>query len=134
MLSLARSMVRWRVFPLLLLLLLPAPAWARSWSISNYSDTIVISEDGSAVVIERITAVFVGSFNGIIRRIPVEYPGPHGSNYTLFLDLMQVQDAEGRDLKYELSTVRGERKIKIFIPGAQDARREILITYKVERK
>lgn len=131
MLHATRSIVR-RWLPLLLLLLLAsAPAWARSWSISNYNATIVISEDGSAVVMERITAVFVGSFNGIIRRIPVEYPGPHGSNYTLFLDLLQVQDGEGRDLKHELSTVRGERKIKIFVPGAQDAQREIVITYKV---
>jgi uncharacterized membrane protein len=131
MLRVARSMMRWRVFSLLLLLFLSAPAWARSWSIANYTDTIVIDEDGSAVVIERITAVFVGSFNGIIRRIPVDYPGPHGSNYTLFLDVLQVQDSEGRDLKYQLSTASGERKVKIFVPGATDARREIVITYRV---
>lgn len=120
-----------RVLPLLLLLAASAPAWARSWSISNYSDTIVISEDGSAVVVERITAVFVGKFNGIIRRVPVEYPGPGGSNYTLFLEVLEVKDAEGRELKREISTFGGERKIKIYVPGAEDAKREIVITYTV---
>lgn len=129
--SVVRSLTLRRTLPLLLLLLFSSPVWGRSWSIANYSDSIVINEDSSAVIVERITADFVGSFNGIIRRIPVEYPGPSGSNYTLFLDVLKVQDGEGRDLEYKITTQGGERRIKIFVPGAVNARREVVITYKV---
>src|SRR4051812_1803153 len=114
-----------------LLLLCSVPAGARSWSISSYSDTIVINEDGSAVVMERITADFVGAFNGIIRKIPIDYPGPNTTNYTLFLEVLRVQDGNGRDLEHKISTQSGFRRIKIFVPGAVNAKRDILITYKV---
>jgi len=117
MLRAARNPEPLRPLLLLLLLLCSVPAWGRSWSISNYTDTIVLNEDGSAVVMERITADFVGAYNGIIRRIPIEYPGPHGSNYTLFLDVLRVQDGESRDLEHKISTQSGFRKIKIFVPA-----------------
>ena len=44
---------------------LTAPLLAQSWRIADFQDTILISEDGSALVKERISLVFIGSFNGI---------------------------------------------------------------------
>ena len=47
-----------------------APAFARSWRISNFDSSIVVAKNGSAIVTERISLVFVGQFNGIHRYIP----------------------------------------------------------------
>ena len=117
------------------LALLAAPAFARSWSIADYQDTIQISDDGNALVTEQITCVFVGSYNGIYRRIPIEYPGRLGGNYTLYLDVVRVADDSGNALKYETSTIHGDygnyRQLKIYVPGAVDAKRTVNITYRV---
>ncbi len=84
------------VVKLLLLLLLlgpllipsPAAAQARNWRVTDFKDTIAIAADGTALVSEKITLAFVGEWHGIHRTIPVEYPGPEGTNYTLFLNVM----------------------------------------------
>ncbi|MBS1853042.1 MAG: DUF2207 domain-containing protein [Acidobacteria bacterium] len=116
---------------LFLVAVLSTPAFARNWYISDYSDNITILQDGASLVRERITLVFSGEFHGIHRTIPVEYPGPNGTNYTLFLDVTGVTDESGTKLKYESKTSGGFRDLKIFIPGAVDATRTVVITYKV---
>jgi hypothetical protein len=106
-------------------------AAARSWRISDFQDTITVEQDGSALVTERISVVFVGQFNGIFRKIPIEYPGPNGTNYELFLSLQSVTDGQGGKLKYESSVSDHERVLKIYIPGAEDTSRTVEITYLV---
>src|SRR6266566_3484313 len=66
------------------------PAWARSYHIAKFNSTIHVDEDGSARISEQITFAFSGSFQGVYRNIPVEYPGPGGSNYSLFLTLGHI--------------------------------------------
>ncbi len=105
------------------------PLFAQSWRISDFQDTILITEDGSALVKERINLVFIGQWHGIHRTIPVEYPGPQGTNYTLFLDVTGVTDGAGQKLKYESKTSGGFRDLKIYIPGAVDTTRTVEITY-----
>jgi uncharacterized membrane protein len=109
----------------------PVPLLAQSWRISDFQDLIYITEDGSTAVKERINLVFVGEFHGIHRTIPVEYPGPRGSNYTLFLDVDSVTDGAGRKLKYESKTSGGFRDLKIYIPDAVNATRTVDISYSV---
>jgi uncharacterized membrane protein YgcG len=112
-------------------LLLAAPLFAQSWRIANFQDTISISSDGSALVKERISLVFVGTWHGIHRTIPVEYPGPRGTNYTLFLDVIAVTDGSGAKLKYESKTSGNYRDLKIYIPDAVDTTRAVEITHMV---
>ena len=108
-----------------------SPLLGRSWRVADFNDTISIHEDGSAAVHERITLAFAGSWNGIHRFIPVEYPGARGTNYTLFLNVTGVSDGNGGKLKYESSTANGFRDLKIFIPDAVDANRTVEIDYTV---
>ncbi|MFY9559012.1 MAG: DUF2207 domain-containing protein [Terriglobales bacterium] len=117
----------------LLLGILPgmAAAQVRNWRIADFKDTISVSGDGSALVSEKITLVFVGQWHGIHRTLPIEYPGPHGTNYTLFLDVKSVTDETGNKLKYESSKSGDFRDLKIFIPGAEDATRVVNIDYTV---
>ena len=104
---------------------------AKSWRVSDFQDDIAIHPDGSAIVKERITLVFVGEWHGIHRTIPIEYPGPNSTNYELFLDVKSVSDGDGGKLKYESSTSNGARDLKIYIPDAIDTTRTVDITYAV---
>ena len=111
-----------------------APLLSQSWRIADFQDTIFIGEDGSAVVHERIKLVFIGEWHGIHRIIPVEYPGPRGTNYTLFFDVTGVTDGDGQKLKYESKTSNGFRDLKIYIPDAVDTTRTVEITYIVRNE
>jgi uncharacterized membrane protein YgcG len=113
------------------LLLFSSPLFARSWRVTDYNDAISVAEDGSAIVHERITVTFEGEWHGIHRFIPIEYPGPRGTNYTLFLNVTGVTDGDGAKLKYESSTSSGLRDLRIFIPGAADTTRTVEIDYTV---
>src|SRR5271169_4174144 len=112
-------------------LVLVAPLAAKSWRVADFQDNITVEQDGRAVVNERITLVFVGEWHGIHRTIPIEYPGPNGTNYELYLDVTNVSDGEGGKLKYDSSGAHGERDLKIYIPDAVDTTRTVQITYSV---
>lgn len=108
-----------------------ASAAAKSWRIADFQDNITVEKDGSAVVRERIVLVFVGEWHGIHRTIPIEYPGPDGTNYELFISVEDVNDGQGRKLKYESSRSKGDRDLKIYIPNAVDTTRTVEIAYRV---
>jgi len=115
----------------LLVCVFTGAAEAKSWRVSDFQDHIVVSQDGSALVTERITLIFEGEFHGIHRTIPIEYPGPNGTNYELFLSVTSITDGSGGKLKYQSSTSGGARSLKIYIPDAVDASRTVEITYQV---
>jgi uncharacterized membrane protein len=119
------------LFLALLLFILVGMAQAKSWRVSDFQDNIAVATDGSAVVTERITLAFVGEFHGMHRTIPIEYPGPNGTNYELYINVDSVTDGEGGKLKYESSISNGSRDLKIYIPGAVDTTRTVEITYNV---
>jgi len=116
--------------------LLLAPAGAaleqRSWTIENFAVLLEVQPDGTLRVTETIQPRFVGSWNGIYRTIPVDYRSPMGFDYKLFLKLESIHDEFGRELRHEVSRERGYQKFKIWIPGAQDTTKTVVITYRVE--
>jgi hypothetical protein len=113
------------------ILVFVSPLAAKSWRIADFQDNITVGADGSAVVTERITLIFEGEWHGIHRTIPIEYPGPNGTNYELFLAVTSVTDGSGAKLKYDSSTKDGFRDLKIYIPDAADATRVVEIIYRV---
>jgi len=119
------------VLSLLLALAATVSAQPRNWRVADFKDTISIAADGTALVSEKITLVFVGEWHGIHRTIPVEYPGPQGTNYTLFLNVLSVEDENGNKLKYDSSKSGAYRDLKIYIPGAVDTTRVVNIDYSV---
>jgi len=108
-----------------------AQAEARNWHITDFKDTISIAPDGSALVSEKITLAFVGEWHGIHRTIPIEYPGPQSTNYTLFVTVQSVTDESGNSLKYEAKKSGAYRDLKIYIPGAADTTKVVNIDYSV---
>src|SRR5580700_6432060 len=105
-----------RALLLATILALALPAAAKSWRVSDFQETITVNPDGSALVNETITLNFDGEFHGIHRTIPIEYPGPDGTNYKLFLNIISITDENGLKLKYDSSTSGGSRDLKIYIP------------------
>jgi uncharacterized membrane protein YgcG len=116
---------------LIILLFFSSPLAARSWRVADFHDNISIADDGSTVVHERLTLVFVGEWHGIHRFIPIEYPGPRNTNYTLFVKVVGVTDGAGNKLKYESHVSRGFRDLKVPIPDAVDTTRTVEIDYVV---
>lgn len=128
-----RTGAKWSnlAFHSLCVLLLISPAFARSWRISDFQDTITVNKDGSADIKETIMVNFNGEFHGIHRTIPIEYPGPDRTNYQLFISGISVTDGSGAKLKYDSSTSGAYRDLKIYIPDAVNTTRIVEISYKV---
>ena len=108
-----------------------SPAGARTLDIERFDADIRVSEDATIEVSETIEVSFSGSWNGLYRTIPVEYRTPQGLNFTLLLEVQQITDAGGNSLRWESSRFGQYRKLKVWVPGAQDARKTIVIKYRV---
>src|SRR5947207_3122499 len=100
--------------------------------IEKFDAEIVVSPNGSINVNENIQVHFIGGpWHGLYRTIPVEYVTPQGLNYSLFLNVKSVTDADGNRLKFETSRVRHYRKLKIYVPNADNSTHSISIEYTV---
>ena len=109
----------------------PAPVAAqRSYVVARFEATIRVRSDSRLDVTEAISVRFTGSWNGIYRTIPVEYRTPQGLNWTLGLELADARDQDGRTLRVEQSRERHYIKYKIWVPGAQNATRTVVLRYR----
>src|SRR5215469_11431615 len=106
----------------ILLLVLSLPAWGRSYQIAKFNANVHVGEDGSADIEEQISLAFSGQFHGIYRNIPVEYPGPDGTNYSLFVTVNSVTDESDNPLKFEKHTTNGYLKLKVYMEAANTTR------------
>ena len=117
-------------------LLLVAVAWStpaaaqRSYAIERFDAAVQVERDGAIRVTESITARFTGSWNGIFRTIPVKYRTAQGLNWTLGLDLEGATGADGRPLRVDASRERHYVKYKIWVPGAANATRTVVLRYR----
>jgi uncharacterized membrane protein len=118
--------------PLVLVLLaLSATALSaqRSYSIERFDAQIRVNRDASIDVTETITARFHGSYNGLFRTIPIKYRNAQGLNWTLGVSLQSARDDAGRNLRTETSREGANLKFKVWIPGAMDATRTMVLRY-----
>src|SRR2546428_3397042 len=101
----------------------------RSYSIEHFEALIRVNRDASIDVTETITARFVGSYNGLYRTIPIKDRNAQGLNWTLGVSLQSARDDAGRDLRVETSREGANVKYKVWIPGAVNATRTLLMRY-----
>jgi uncharacterized membrane protein len=100
--------------------------------IEKFDAEIVVSPNGSIDVTENIQVHFIGGpWHGLYRTIPVEYVTPQGLNYSLFLSVKSITEGDGNRLKFETSRERHYRKLKIFVPNADNSTQTISIDYSV---
>ena len=106
-------------------------ASAREQRLRKFDAEITVLPDSSVDVTENITFQFIGGpWHGIYREIPVEYAGPGGLNYSLFLSVKSITE-DGAKLRYETSRDRQYLKLKIYIPNADNSTHTITIEYTV---
>src|SRR5580658_8810136 len=104
---------------LALVLLLALPVAAKDLRILKFDSNIEVLANSSVGVTENITFRFNGGpWHGVYRMIPVEYAGPRGLNYSLFLEVKRITDENGDKLRYETSRERQYLKLKIYVPNA----------------
>src|SRR5215470_5481171 len=104
---------------------------ARELRIEKFDEQVTVLPSGAVDVTENITFRFIGHWNGVYREIPVEYNTPQGMNYSLFLSVKSVTDGSRAKLKFESSRDRHYRKLKIYVPNAENTTKAIVIEYTV---
>jgi uncharacterized membrane protein YgcG len=113
----------------------PATATAqtpRTLEFPSFHTDLLVRRDGTVSVTENIRIRFIGSWNGLLREIPVEYAGSAGSNYTLRLDVESVTDSAGAPLRWESERAGAYRRFRVWVPDAADAVRTVVLRYTVQ--
>jgi uncharacterized membrane protein YgcG len=118
---------------LLLGLLSVLPAQARALRIQDFHSEIVVLPDSTLDVTETIGVQFIGAWNGMYRSIPVEYPGPGGFNYSLFLtDTSATDGPDGPSLRIEKRRQGSNLEFRIYVPNAADSTHTVVLHYRVK--
>lgn len=104
----------------------------RTLEILGMHSRVTVAPDGSIDVSETIRARFTGQWNGIYRKVPVEYRTAQGFNWSIRIALVSATDDQGRTLRTETSREGHRVQYKVWIPGAQDAERTIVLRYRAE--
>lgn len=130
-----------RIAALLLLLVcvrslaVVAPAFGqtgqRQISLDRFHGDYVVQVDGSLDVTETLDVRFDGSWNGIIRDLSLQHRTAEGRSARLDLDVEWVRDPDGNELEVDESGNRENRRLQIWVPGAEDAVRTVVIRYRV---
>lgn len=81
---------------------------------------------------ETIAFEFHGSHQSIFRTIPVRYER-RGLDFTLRVDDVHVFDENVKPLRAEVSRVGRAIRVQAWVPGAQNATKTVIITYRVRR-
>lgn len=106
------------------------PASARQLTIENFAVQIIVQPDSTIDVTETLTVNFQGLWHGLYRSIPIQYRDSYGLNYTLFIEPEGVTDQDGNSLKYDISRHGAYKQFKIYVPGAEDTTKTVVIHYK----
>jgi uncharacterized membrane protein YgcG len=109
-----------------------AGAQIRSFSIERFAVTLEVGADATLRVREAITVDFQGSHQGIFRTIPVRYQR-RGFEFALRVDDIHAFDESVTRLRTEVTRRGRALQVKVWVPGAQNATKTVIITYRVRR-
>ncbi|HEU0297956.1 MAG TPA: DUF2207 domain-containing protein, partial [Longimicrobium sp.] len=119
-----------------LLLTRTAPAAAQHDSsivIRSFDTELRVSQDGTLDVTESLRLAFHGRWNGIIRDLALDHHTAQGRREKLDVEVVSITDGRGERLRVEHGGADDSwlRRMKIWIPGAHDAERTLVIRYRV---
>jgi hypothetical protein len=102
----------------------------RSLVLERFDAVLQVEPNGDVQVTETLRPRFQGSWNGIYRNLSLEHETARGRRERLDLELVSITDGEGEALEYEASNQgRWSRRYQIWVPGARDATRTVVIRY-----
>jgi predicted membrane protein DUF2207 len=110
-----------------------ASAQTRSIRIRKFDALLAVHTDGSLDVTEQITIGFTGQWNGINRDLSLQHNTAQGRATKLQVTMGYVTDETGQPLRVEEQRADNgrTRRLRIYIPGANNADRQIIIRYRV---
>ena len=110
-----------------------ASAQARDIRVRKFDALLAVHSDGTLDVVEQLTIRFTGSWNGINRDLSLHHNTAQGRATKLDVQDGQITDATGQPLVVEYKTLDGgwTRRYHIYVPGANNADRTIVIRYRV---
>ncbi|MGH7309585.1 MAG: DUF2207 domain-containing protein, partial [Candidatus Rokuibacteriota bacterium] len=117
---------------LVVLLAVPYPAAARSFTIERFAVSLEVRPDASLAVQEHLTIHFQGHHNGVFRLIPVREVR-HGIERDLRVDDVHVLDDAHAPLRTEVTYPGRYVRIQAWVPGAVDTTKTVRILYRVRR-
>ena len=129
------SLLRRLTLPLVVLFALAAsatPAWARWLQVEDFKADIQVEKDGSILVEERLLVDFHGSYNGIFRSLKIGYTYARGVRGTIRVEVLAIEDARGNALEHWKDRNDSYLNLKIRVPGANNAKREVVIRYRAQ--
>ncbi|HEU0054421.1 MAG TPA: DUF2207 domain-containing protein [Longimicrobium sp.] len=110
----------------------PAAAQGDSIKVRLFEATLMVNRDGTLDVTERLRIAFFGPWNGLNRDLSLGHNTGQGRREKLDIEIAPPTDGEGRPLRYETEDLEGwNERLKIWIPGARDAERTIVVRYRV---
>lgn len=109
-----------------------AAAQARRLTIQRFHADVTVRPDASLGVVEHLSARFEGSWNGLYRDIPLTFPIGDGRTRRLRITAVGATGADGSPLRLESRIESGELRLKIWVPGARDAVRQVVLHYRVQ--
>lgn len=110
-----------------------AGAQERTIRIRDFGARLVVERDGSVDVTEHLIVGFSGQWNGIVRDLSLRHNTAQGRRTKLDVAVVSITDGTGRPLRVEEQTKDNgwTRELRIWIPGARDADREVVIRYRI---
>jgi uncharacterized membrane protein YgcG len=123
--------VRRLVAAALLSLIAAGPALARSIEIDDFDVDIAVDETGGFDVTETLRLRFEGTWNGVIRTIPIQNVTARGERRSLGFRLASVTDDAGAQLEVAQIRRGADLDLKIRVPGASDAVETVVIRYRI---
>ncbi|MGH7652840.1 MAG: DUF2207 domain-containing protein [Gemmatimonadaceae bacterium] len=121
------------VFALGLALSRPLEAQGTAIRIRDFDALLTVQPDGATNVVETLTIGFTGEWHGINRALSLHHNTAQGRATKLAIDNVDVTDSDGTPLRVERQSLDNgwTLGLKIYIPGAIDANRTVVIRYRV---
>lgn len=108
-----------------------AAAQGRTIALESFDARIEVNTDASLDVTETLRIRFDGSWNGIQRELSLHHETAQGRRARLRVDVEGATDDEGRELRVEEEGGSGSRLVRIWVPGAENATRTVVLRYRV---
>jgi len=110
-----------------------AIAQTRFIRLRDFGVRLIVGTDGSVEVTEHMIVGFTGTWNGIVRDLSLRHETGQGRRAKLDVTIISITDAAGQALRVEETKKDNgwTRSLSIWIPGASDADREVVIRYRV---
>ena len=128
-----RNPVPFGLLAAVLALSLPGALGAqRTLVLESFEAELRVEPNGDVQVTETLRPRFQGSWNGIYRDVSLEHRTAENRRVRLDLELVSVTDEAGSPLTVETENQgRWSRRFQIWVPGAEDATRTVVLRYVV---